>query len=127
MTQEKANKIFATELGQQLNVIYVTSDDQPFIRYEEAVLHTQKNKLLNIDVDTSITEWYPEDLIAQQTAVEWLIKQINQDYPEMTWAYKEECKQAKQIEKEQIIDAFDIGTSDKDRIGSEYYNETYTK
>jgi hypothetical protein len=62
MTQEKANKIFATELGQQLNVIYVTSDDQPFIRHEEAVLHT--NNLLNANpenfVDTSITEWYPE-------------------------------------------------------------------
>jgi len=40
MTQEEANKIFATELGQQLDVIYVTSDDIPFIRYEEAVLHT---------------------------------------------------------------------------------------
>lgn len=63
MTQEKANKIFATELGQQLNVIYVTCDDKPFIRYEEAVLHT--NELLNADpenfVDTSIIEWYPED------------------------------------------------------------------
>lgn len=63
MTQEKANKIFATELGQQLDVIYVTSDDQSFISYEEAVLHT--NELLNADpenfVDTSITEWYPED------------------------------------------------------------------
>jgi hypothetical protein len=63
MTQEKANKIFATELGQQLSVIYVTSDDQPFIRHEEAALHT--NELLNADpenfVDTSITEWYPED------------------------------------------------------------------
>lgn len=63
MTQEKANKIFATELGQQLDVIYVTSDDQVFIRYEEAVLHT--NELLNADpenfVDTSITEWYSED------------------------------------------------------------------
>ena len=63
MTQEKTNKIFETELGQQLNVIYVTSDDQQFIRYEEALLHT--NELLNADpenfVDTSITEWYPED------------------------------------------------------------------
>jgi len=46
-----------------LDVIYVTSDDQAFIRYEDAVLHT--NELLNADpenfVDTSITEWYPED------------------------------------------------------------------
>ncbi len=61
MTQERANKIFETSLGQQLSVIYVTSDDKPFIRHEEAVMHT--NMLLNADpenfVDTSITEWYP--------------------------------------------------------------------
>lgn len=63
MTQEKANKIFETELGQQLNVIYVTSDDKSFIRYEEAVLHT--NEMLNANpenfVDTTITDWYPEN------------------------------------------------------------------
>jgi hypothetical protein len=63
MTQEKANKIFATGLGQQLDVIYVTSDDVPFIRYEEALQHT--NMLLNADpenfVDTTITAWYRED------------------------------------------------------------------
>ncbi len=62
MTQEKANQIFATELGQQLNVIYVTSDDKSFIRHEEAVIHT--NEMLNADpetfVDTTITEWYPD-------------------------------------------------------------------
>jgi len=29
-------KIFSTELGQQLNEIFVTSDDTPFIRREEA-------------------------------------------------------------------------------------------
>ena len=60
MTQEQADEIFATELGQQLNVIYVTSDDQAFIRYKEALFHT--NNLLNGDpekfVDTSITEWH---------------------------------------------------------------------
>ena len=57
MTQEKANKIFETELGQQLDVIYVTSDDKPFIRFEEAVIHA--GKLLNNDV--SISEFYKED------------------------------------------------------------------
>jgi len=61
MTQERADKIFDTSLGQQLEVIYVTSDDRVFIRYEEAALHT--NSLLNSQpesfVDTSITEWYP--------------------------------------------------------------------
>jgi hypothetical protein len=63
MTQEKANRIFETDLGVQLNVIYSTSDDRVFIRYEEALLHT--NELLNSDpekfVDTTITEWYNED------------------------------------------------------------------
>ena len=63
MTQEKANRIFASDLGRQLSVIYVTSDDRVFIRREEAALHT--NELLNADperfVDTTITEWYPVD------------------------------------------------------------------
>ena len=63
MTQEIANKIFQTEMGIQLEVIYVTSDDQFFVRYEEALLHT--NDMLNGDsenfVDTKITEWYNEN------------------------------------------------------------------
>jgi molybdopterin-guanine dinucleotide biosynthesis protein A len=42
MTQEKADKIFATELGQQLNVIFVTSDDIPFIRREEVEKYCQE-------------------------------------------------------------------------------------
>jgi hypothetical protein len=47
-----------------LNVIYVTSDDKAFIRHQEAVLHT--NEMLNANptefVDTTITEWYPEEI-----------------------------------------------------------------
>jgi hypothetical protein len=65
----------------------------------------------------------------KQTAVEWLVEQINQDYPEMTWAYKDECEQAKAMEKEQIIEAHNIGRNDKhndfDREGEQYYNQTY--
>ena len=53
MTQEEADKVFETDLGRQLEVIYVTSDNQPFIRYEEAASHA--SELLN----TEITEWYP--------------------------------------------------------------------
>ena len=30
-----------------------------------------------------------------------------------------------QMEKEQIVDAFDIACEDKDRIGKEYYYDTY--
>ena len=63
MTQEKANKIFDTDLGQQLLSFYTTSDDQVFIRYNEAVLHT--NEMVNaVDgqeyIDSTITEWFPK-------------------------------------------------------------------
>jgi hypothetical protein len=64
MNQEKANEIFKTEIGIQLEVIYVTSDDKVFIRRNEALLHT--NDMLNGDpenfIDTTITEWYNENL-----------------------------------------------------------------
>jgi hypothetical protein len=36
-------------------MIYVTSDDKPFIRYDEALEHT-----LNLE-DSNISFWYPED------------------------------------------------------------------
>lgn len=63
MTQEQANKIFDTDLGQQLDVIYVTSDDRVFIREEEAVKHVrgqldENSKPLE---NKTITEFYPED------------------------------------------------------------------
>ena len=63
MTQEKANKIFDTDLGQQLLSIYCTSDDRVFIRYKEAQAHT--NDMINAVggqefIDTTITEWFPE-------------------------------------------------------------------
>lgn len=33
--------------------------------------------------------------------------------------------EAKAMEKEQIINAFDIGSQDQNRIGKEYYNDLY--
>ena len=63
MTQEKANEMFKTELGQQLSVIYVTSDDKPFIKFTEAMNYANEGvddngKPLK---DSSISEWYPEN------------------------------------------------------------------
>jgi len=60
LTQEKLNNIF--EQWPELNSIYSTSDDRLFIRYEEAILHTEgkldENTLpLN---DKAITEWFEE-------------------------------------------------------------------
>lgn len=62
MTQEKANKIFDTELGQQLGEIFVTSDDRAFIRYEEALKHSNGELDANTKplADKKIEEWYPE-------------------------------------------------------------------
>jgi len=65
--------------------------------------------------------------MVQQTAVEWLVSEIKNQLiarvSELDLHSLEE--QAKAIEKEQIEDAFDTGTTDDDRIGKEYYNETY--
>lgn len=61
MTQEQANKIFDTDLGQQLDVIYVTSDDKPFIRLEEAQKHVMGIIFPFKELeDKTITEFYPK-------------------------------------------------------------------
>jgi hypothetical protein len=65
----------------------------------------------------------------EQTAVEWLIEQINQDYPEITWAYKDECDKAKEMERQQIIEAYDEGEAEWTAIpyknGNDYYYENF--
>jgi hypothetical protein len=64
----------------------------------------------------------------QQTAVNFLY-----EFVQLKLTHKQQMQfeglfqQAKQMEKEQIIDAFEIGWKDEDRIGEEYYNETYNK
>jgi hypothetical protein len=62
--------------------------------------------------------------MAQQTAVEWLIEQMPKKlHPH----YKKQFEQAKAMEKEHIIDAFDNGCINQDYIGKEYYKEIYKK
>ena len=69
----------------------------------------------------------------KQTAVEWLVEQMDIKNP--NWL-KEEIEQAKEMEKQQIIEAFDDGwkrandTKDKayatsEDFGNNYYNETF--
>jgi peptide deformylase len=64
MNQEKANNIFEGDMGQQLDVIYSTSDGRVFIRYEEAEKHA--NGELSPDSepleDKTISDWYPEEI-----------------------------------------------------------------
>ncbi len=73
----------------------------------------------------------------KQTAVEWLFDKItqNQDIRWRGTPYRDLFEQAKQMEKEQIIDANDSGFEDGvmfTQIGTpiydtpeQYYNETY--
>jgi hypothetical protein len=54
------------------------------------------------------------------TAVEWLIQQICGEH---TNAWKEEIEQAKEMEKQQIIDA--VEWNYKSNMGEVYYNAVY--
>jgi hypothetical protein len=69
------------------------------------------------------------------TAVEWLFEKLNQCEPMYSGVQSNEhkeyidmlIKQAKEMEKEQKIDAFDTGRRKGDWIfdGEKYYEETY--
>lgn len=58
----------------------------------------------------------------EQTAVEWFYDQLI-EYPLGDWEYF--LKQAKQMEKKQIIDAVDDWVFNGTKKGEQYYNETY--
>jgi Zn-dependent oligopeptidase len=71
--------------------------------------------------------------MAQQTAVEWFIEQLPMRIINM---YHKEIEQVKQMEKEQLVKAWDDGdyayfyskeTGRDFDNGEEYYNETYKK
>jgi hypothetical protein len=66
----------------------------------------------------------------KQTAVNWLVEQVNSDCLNSSFIRPELIEKAKEMERQQIIDAFDDGDfmscgSEKDAIN--YYNETYNK
>jgi hypothetical protein len=67
----------------------------------------------------------------KQTAVEWLIKKIAEDYPEIPKAYREEYNKAKEMEKEQHLNTYLEGDKMEGRASlddaEQYYNETYGK
>jgi hypothetical protein len=65
------------------------------------------------------------------TAVEWLINELQNSPAFHSQFFKDEFQQAKEMEKQQIIDAYKQGFSDCDDIGisvyDEYYNKTFNK
>ena len=68
---------------------------------------------------------------SKQTAVNWLIEQIKSDQNQKALSANEwmqVIEQAKAMEKEQIMDAWDVGKDSFSSMSAEqYYNETYGK
>jgi hypothetical protein len=79
------------------------------------------------------TELQKKPSYPKQTAVEWLGLELNMIFHDITPELWEEVElkfqQAKQMEKEQIEDAHEIGYinggNHKNVNGEQYYNETY--
>lgn len=66
-----------------------------------------------------------------KTAVEYIELRLlgiaSFDSEELRLRYKDIIKQAKEIEKEQIIDACNSAFEDKTTWGERYYNKTYNQ
>ena len=67
----------------------------------------------------------------KQTALDWLVEQVFNDVDLKDSILKLAISQAKSMEKEQIIDANNIGYSagkrDTDETAEQYYTSTYGK
>jgi hypothetical protein len=70
----------------------------------------------------------------KQSAVEWLINEIDMQYPDINIKWKEwMVDKAREMEMEQIEQAFNGGREERDyksslwdcKSGLDYYNETY--
>jgi hypothetical protein len=60
-----------------------------------------------------------------KTAVEWLTEKLRVEFG---FVFSNNIlEQAKEMEKQHIIDAFDVACEDENRIGQEYYNQTFNK
>ena len=67
-----------------------------------------------------------------KTAVEWLVEELNQKIhiiPMDKWnMIRDIVQQAKEMEKQEIIDAYEKGDEYKFEIsGEQYYNQTFKK
>lgn len=67
----------------------------------------------------------------KQTAVEWLVNELNQELnyiPIAQWdRIRDIIQRAKEMEKEQLKKAYCDGNPQFDDCAEEYYNETYEK
>jgi hypothetical protein len=76
----------------------------------------------------------------KQTAVEWLVEQLDNNLDiKHSWRTRQYINQAKEMEKQQIIDAWYIGVEKEGEehghtflwhrkdLAEQYYNETFNK
>ena len=65
----------------------------------------------------------------KQTAVEWLLIQIHKQWNSEGLSFEKILEQAKAMEKEQIVNAYDEGEYDCGCNGDseQYYNKTFKK
>jgi hypothetical protein len=64
----------------------------------------------------------------KQTAVEWLEEKLIEAGLQFTKGEALEIEQAKEIEKQQVIDAYETGDKYKFEVtGEQYYKETFNK
>lgn len=68
----------------------------------------------------------------KQTAVEFLVNKLNNDFENNDFliSYANEISQAKELEKQQIIDTYDLGMghyggANRRSDAEQYYTETY--
>lgn len=65
----------------------------------------------------------------KQTSVDWLIKEISRDRVgrAIITTFYQEFEQAKQLNRQEIMDAWNDGEAymDSGKNGNEYYNDTY--
>lgn len=82
-----------------------------------------EDRIRGINVDTS------ETYIRKQTAVEWLVQQMNNNDFIFDEIDIQLFKQAKEMEKQQIFDAYVKRTSNckSEKEAEQYYNETFKK
>jgi len=63
-----------------------------------------------------------------KTAVEWLVDVLSNYDSKMIELFNKEIEQAKEMEKQQIVEAFigyDSDTEDNLEVGEQYYKETF--
>jgi hypothetical protein len=63
----------------------------------------------------------------KQTAVEWLEEKLIDAGLQFTKGEALEIEQAKEMEKQQIIDAYDVQWNPNIKDGKDYYKETFNK